>query len=144
MFAEEHLWRFERGWPSACGQLPAASCGKPGAPTVSRKIILRECASPWVLEFSGYAGARIDACLLITLGIASAHVLFLGFPKGSSCLSHTRTCKLKNTLSILFQVYAAVSENEGPLFGSPSNKDPNILGSVITPLIFGNSHVPLN
>ena len=28
-----------------------------------------------------------------------------------------------------------------PLFGGPCNKDPNILGSVIGPLIFGNSHM---
>ena len=34
-----------------------------------------------------------------------------------------------------------VSKNYGPLFGSPYNKSPTILGSILGPPIIGNSHV---
>ena len=33
--------------------------------------------------------------------------------------------------------------NMGPLFGSPYNKSPAILGSILGPPIVGNSHIPL-
>ena len=32
----------------------------------------------------------------------------------------------------------------GPLFGSPDNKSPTILGSILGPLIFGISHIAIN
>ena len=35
----------------------------------------------------------------------------------------------------------AVSENQGPAFGRPSNEDSNMLGSILGPLIFGNLYV---
>ena len=34
-----------------------------------------------------------------------------------------------------------ISRKWGPLQGSPCNKDPSILGSVLGPLILGNSHM---
>ena len=35
-----------------------------------------------------------------------------------------------------------VSKIKGPIFGSPCNKSPTILGYILGPLIFGISHVP--
>ena len=34
-----------------------------------------------------------------------------------------------------------VSKNQGPLFGSPYIKSPTILGSILGPLVVGNSHM---
>ena len=43
---------------------------------------------------------------------------------------------------LLVSVNTGVSKNSGPLFGSPYNKSPTILGSILGPPIVGNSHIP--
>ena len=37
--------------------------------------------------------------------------------------------------------HVAVSKNWGPTLGCPCNQGPTILGSILGPLIFGNSHM---